>query len=324
MNKLLAVFNICGISGNENTPYYIDSLRSLLSQTVASHWGQHYKIVISGCKTSERTKWVLQNSFKDWLSYNWIDEEYPLSITFNHTVDQCVERFGEFEGYLYVDSGISFWDPCGRYDALERLWAVHQQAPYAITAAFPSNDDGSQWWDIQYQQGVDYVFPVGKATNMHCQIFSNDWRRAYKHILPDIFASHCMESVFSHMCAAIHKKYVITQKVHLLHNHSMDGASISSRELKKDRYKMSEMFETGGLLFRTQKTMDERYREGRQWGAGFEECKPYWPHDPNKFDSNGYAIHPAELKDFYAREFFLKPTEFDYSSEIKRMFFPGK
>src|SRR5882672_4756323 len=175
MSKLCAVYNVCGIGGRDTQvlTYYIDCIRSLLSQDIFGGPGDDYKIAISGCMSSDPVQQTLQLlTFGEHLSYNWIEEPLPLSVTFNDTVDHMVKHFGPFDGYLYVDSGISFWDPSGRYDALKNLWDVHQNGPYAITAAMPSNDDGSSWWGIQYRPDEDYVFPVGKATNMHCQIFS--------------------------------------------------------------------------------------------------------------------------------------------------------
>lgn len=320
MRKLLVVYNTMGLSGVENIPYYVDSLRSLLSQTMAK--SDDVKIVVSACCPTNMAMIQFQNTFGDLISYNFIHDNLPVSVTFNHSVGRCVEQFGEFEGYLYIDSGISFWDPSCRYDALQALWNVHKSGPYAITAAMPSNDDGRQWWGITYEPGVDYVFPVGKTTNMHAQIFSSDWKNAFKRILPDIFASHCMESVFSHMAASIHRKFIITQKVHLLHNHSMDGASIGSRQQDTDRTKMSSMFETGGLLFKTTKDIDQKYMEGVDLGFGIEECKEYWKHRPELFDENGYAKNPG-LAPFMAKEMFLNDLEFSYSN-IKSVFIGGR
>ena len=321
MKKILAVYNSCGISGQENIVYYVDAIRSLLYQTMMD--GGEMKIALSACRASNMWKIQSENTFHDLISYNFIEDNVPVSVTFNDTVDKCVKHFGEFDGYLYIDSGISFWDPSCRFNALDMLYTAHKSGPNALTAAMPSNDDGRQWWGIEYKPGEDFVFPVGKTTNLHCQIFDNEWRKAYGRVLPDIFASHCMESVFSHMSAAIKKKFLMTQKVHVLHNHSMDGASIGTRiGQEPDRFPMSDMFETGGLLFKTRKTMDERYREGVELGFGFEECKEYWRHRPECFDSDGYATNP-ELAPFYAREVFLKPGEFDYNS-LRSHFVPSR
>lgn len=309
--KLLLVYNTCELGGTGNIPFYVDSIRSLLYQHLDSK--HSFRVCLSACQPSQM--WIIQsqNTFGSAISYNFIPENVPLSVSFNHSVEKSIERFGAFDGYLYIDSGISFWDPSCRYDALQKLIDVHESGPFAITAAMPSNDDGRQWWGIEYKPGEDFIFPVGKTTNMHCQIFDENWRLSYGRILPDIFASHCMESVFTSMAAAISRKMVLTQRVHLLHNHSMDGASIGSRSPDSNsRIPMSRIFETGGLLFKTKKEINDVYREGKKWGFGIEECKPYWPHDPECFDENGFAKH-LELKDFLRKEMYLTKEEFDYS-----------
>lgn len=315
--KLLLVYNTCEIGGTGNIPFYVDAIRSLLMQEVKTKRAAESRFCLSACMASPMWKIQSRNTFGNTISYNFIEENVPLSVSFNHTVDKMVEAFGAFDGYLYVDSGITFWDPSCRFDALQRMIDVHQSGPYAITAAMPSNDDGRQWWGIDYKSNEDYVFPVGKTTNMHCQIFDESWREAYGRILPDIFASHCMESVFSHMASAIQRRFVLTQKVHLLHNHSMDGASIGSRNQNADRIPLSRIFETGGLLFKTKKEMNDVYIRGKHLGFGIEECKPYWPHDPECYE-NGLARNP-ELKEFLKQEMFLTKEEFDYS-KLKHFF----
>lgn len=315
--RLLAIYNTCNIGGPGNIPFYIDSIRSLLYQKLNSH---ELKVCLSACVASDYWKIQSRNTFHNHISYNFIEENVPVSVTFNHSVDKMVEHYGPFDGYLYIDSGITFWDPSCRYDALQMLIDTHIGTPNAITAAMPSNDDGRQWWGIEYQPGQDYVFPVGKTTNMHCQIFDEVWRQAYGKILPDIFASHCMESVFSHMCAAIRRRFVLTQRVHLLHNHSMDGASIGSRSPDPERIPLSRIFETGGMLFKTKKEMNDVYIRGKHLGFGIEECKPYWPHDPECYDAEGFAKSP-DLAPFLKKEMFLSESEFDYS-KLNHFFIP--
>jgi hypothetical protein len=310
VRKLLAVYNVCGIGGKEreNVPYYIDCVRSLIAQDIEPKHSQDYKIVVSGCMTSDRAKMNFVNYFGDTISFNWIEDPVPLSISFNHSVEQMVNQYGDFDCYLYIDSGISFWDPMERNDALRALYNKHKSGPYAITACKPSNDDGQSWWKIKYREGEDYIYPIGKCTNMHCQIFSNEFKKAYGRILPDIFANNTMESTFSHLCAAISRKYLFTQKPHLLHNHSMDGASIG--------------FRNHDILFKTTKTMDERYREGVEYGFGYEEYRPTWLHNPEKFDENGYAKDPM-LLEFLKKELYLTKEQFDYS-QVRNMFIPSR
>lgn len=321
MKKLLVVYNTCGLGGNSNAAYYLDSIKSLLYQSVVDEWGDDYKIAISGCAIHEGIKGAFAQ-FGDHITTNYIDYNYPLGITFNDTVKQCVKHFGEFEGYLYLDSGINFWDPSKRYDAVKIFYDAFKEHNDAVIAAMPSNDDGSSWWGIQYKPNEDYQFTIGQCTNLHCQIFPNDWLKAYNAILPDIFASNCSESVFSHLSSAIHKKYMMTHKINVLHLTNFDGASFGSRVSDDDRIPLSSMFQTPGLLYKTKRDIDEIYRDGYDFGFGCEEYQQWWRSDKTKFDSNQFAID-TRLKDFLAKELFLSQDKFNYN-DIQRMFTAGK
>jgi len=299
-------------------PYYIDCLRSLLAQTARNSWGNDYQIVVSGCAINEPSKNTMREYFGDTINLNFIDENYPLSVTFNHTVKKCVEHYGPFEGYLYIDSGISFWDPSQRWDAVELFYHKFKEHNDAVLAAFPSNDDGGSWWGLA-MTNEDLVLPIGKATNLHCQIFPEKWRATYNNILLDTFASNCQESMFSFLAAAIKTKYVLTKKVSVLHLTNLDGASFGSRKVNHtDRFPMSNTFETGGLFYRKQKTIDEMYKEAREFGFGIEECKPYWLHDPGKFDANNFALDPRLLS-YLQKEMFLDKEQLDYD-QIRSQF----
>lgn len=317
--KLLLVYNTYG--GLNQIPYYIDSIRSLMYQGIMDD-SDNYKIAVSACCPSQMWEIQVENTFHDLISVNKVYDNVPVSVSFNDTVDKMVSHFGEFSNYLYIDSGINFWDPSGRFDALEALLQVHEQGGYAMTNAMISNDMGFESWNIQLKPDEDFIFPVGQTTNLHAAIFSKEWKDAYKRILPCRFASHCMESVFSQMAAAIHKKNCLTQKVNLFHCHSMDGASSGSRAIDPDRTPMSTTFPIGGLWFKTKKTVDEMHREGYDIGFSIEECAEYWKHNPDAYDENGFAKSPL-LKEFYAREVYLSKEDFDYS-KMQTQFKPGR
>lgn len=318
MKQILAVYNCSQMGHGNQVPYYIDALRSLLRQKA----GENYHIAVSGHMINEPTKNTLRELFGTHITCNYVDENVPVSVTFNDTVNKCVEHFGPFEGYLYIDSGINFWCPSNYYDAIEKFYAAFKRHDNAVISAAPSNDDGASWWGINYVPGEDHIFRLGSATNLHCQIFPEKWRASYGEVLPTIFASNMMESVFSIMAAAIKTKYVMTQDVSVLHLHSLDGASIGNRDPQPDRYPMSHIFQCSGQLFRKTKTMDEMYAEGREFGFGAEQCKPYWLLDPTKFDNNGFALDDR-LFDFLKREMYLPKEALDYS-KLVTTFIPGK
>lgn len=306
--KLLAVYNICGISGFQNFMYYEDAIESILAQRGFKEGD--LKVVVSSCLSNDDTMRNLTRRFEGRVSFNWIGESLPLTVTFNHTVMETVKRFGEFDGYLYLDSGINFWDPGKRFDSLKLLWGVHTDTPdIAITAALPSNDDGGSWWGITYPENDEYVYKIGETTNLHCQIYSNDFRNAYNGRLHcDIFANDTSESVTSYLTAAICKKFQMTTRLQVFHNCHLDGASIGWRGGDGIRKR----------LFVTEKSMDDRYAEGYHYGFGYEECNgnSAWLHDGSLYDDNGNVLAPRALHDFLKRELFLTKEEFNYDNVI--------
>lgn len=315
---LLLIYNICGISGYQNAFYYVDAIKSLLRQQLHVP----FKIAISSCLSTARTEQILKENLGDAVIYNWIEESLPLPHTFNHTVQKCVEHFSDvFSNFGYFDSGVNLHDPSNQYDALSNFYKEHtQNKNIAISAAMPSNDDGRQWWDIQYPWEDDphyngnYIFPVGKTTNLHCQLYTNEFRKAYNgRIIPDIFANDTSESVTTFMTAAIRKQFqmVNANRIHVFHSQNMDGASIGWRGQNQD----------GTVrLFNTEKTMDQRFFEGYEFGFGYEECKPRWLHDSDKFNVNGFA-KDERLLPFLKKELFLSKEEFNYEA-IQHRFEP--
>lgn len=320
MKKLLAIYNTCEIGRHCNYPWYVNSIQSLISQSMNEKYGEDYQIVISGCCLTDATQQTLENQFGKELSLNFIEDPVPLPISFNDTIEQCVKHFGAFESYLYLDSGVTFWDPSMRLDGIEKLFDVHNAHPNCMTAAFPSNDDGGSYWGINYRPHEDHVLPLSRATNLHCQIWSEEWRNAYGRVYPDIFANDTSESVFSYMAAAIRKQYMVTTKVSVLHLHSLDGASIGQRDASREDYTVASEHMPNILLYKTKRNMDERHREGYEFGFGYEGCKDFWPHDPDKFDTQGLA-KDDRLAPWIKENLFLQPSEFDYGS-LRRTFRP--
>lgn len=305
--KLLTVLNICGISGKQNTFYYGDTLVSNLFQSFyQTPANQGSKIAVSSCASSAQVREDLTRAFQHTdICFNWIPGRYPLGVTFNDTVDQMVKHFGAFDAYLYIDSGISFW---GQWGVIDYLVDKHVTNKNAITAIATSNDTGFEWNGIPTTL-EPYVLPVGKAFNMHCQIFDESWRQAYGRILPDIFASDTSESVFSFMAAAIGKKIEIRKEASVLHVLSMDGPSSG--------------FERGRSLFpgvASQKTLEAICAEGRPYGFGYEECRKVCVHIPEKYDDQGNALD-ERLLPFIKENLFLHPPLFDYAT-IERDFIP--
>ena len=102
-NKMLVVYNTCGFSGRESVDWYIRCINSILEQDF-----EDFQVVISSVGNSLPVIKKLVSVFGKKISYNLTNERITVNQSFNHTVMKAVEEFGEFDSYLYVDSGIDF------------------------------------------------------------------------------------------------------------------------------------------------------------------------------------------------------------------------
>jgi hypothetical protein len=311
-NKLLVVYNTCGISGRDNTDYYIKAIRSILSQDF-----KDCRVVISSCMNSVPQREKLESAFGDTVSYCYIEDLVPVNISFNKAVRDSVKEFGKFDGYLYLDSGLIFQ----KETDLTSLYDLYKSGPYAMASARTTTDTGMlAWFDVEDEEGFesDLVIPVGKALNLHAQIFSPDLLEAYDNLIPDIFASYCTESTFSFLCAAINKKWVVSKDIVLDHAWSMDGASSGFNPNGMiERYMPAWQHLFGGPRSMVEIIEDP---EGISSGFGYEEINDVMHHDPSQFDEEGYCKN-TRLKDFIKKNIFLSSEHFDYeemtSSYIK-------
>ena len=322
MSKLYVIFNTCGISGREHVDQYIKSIKSILNQNFPN-----LRVVISSCLNSPVVQNLLVKEFEDKVSYNFINEALPVNITFNHSVMKAVESFGPAEGYLYLDSGIDFEND---QEVVQKLFSLHKSGPYGMTAGRVDTDAGTYLWfkegsSQQDESGQEklfanghFVIPVGKTTNLHIQIFDHSIFENYnKRILPDIFASHCTESTFTFVNAAIKKQFIIHKDVLVKHLTSMDGASSGFRP---------EYARVPGwqhLLPQANKTIFDIINnpEAKACGFGYEECQEIMLHDPKQFDSNGYAKEPERLRKFIIENIYLSEENFKYD-QIFHQFIP--
>jgi hypothetical protein len=303
MNQLLVVYNICGINKNENIQYYIRAIDSILFQDMDCD------VVVSSCLSSRETKEVLQNVYGNRVSFLFVDEVLPVNVTFNLAVLESVKRNGKYDGYMYIDSGIHLEE---HDNAISSLYEVFKSGPYGMVAARTNTDTGAELWfgcsDEELFARGPIAIPVGKAVNLHCQIFSDKLLSYYGRLIPDCFASYCTESVFSFLNAALDMKWVIVDKPVVYHLCAMDGGSAGFNPL---RHKSS-----GGDLtnhgFRVDSVHDIM-KGGHQYGLGYEECQQILMHDKDKYDENGFCTDPM-LKDYIRDNLFLSTDKLDYNT----------
>ena len=306
-NKLLVVYNTCGFSGREHIEWYVDCINNLLDQEF-----EDFRLVISSCGNKLPVIKKLVQTFKDKVSYNFINDRITVNQSFNHTVKKCVEEFGEFEGYLYIDSGINVGD---NKKVLSEAYDLFKSDNYGMLTIQASNDNGfKQWIGVDdFVTEENFIIPVGRACNLHTQIFSNDIFKAFDNkIIPDIFVAYCTESVFSFLTAATKQKWVIMKDMILEHLKSIDGATCGFDHTGPKGDNKNNLF--AGL------DIYEICKDPEAWesGFGYEEMQGVMQHDPKKYNEKGEVEDPERLKEFIRTRIFLTKEQFDYDKIVHR------
>ena len=299
---MLVVYNTCGFSGRENVAWYIDCINNILNQDFDS-----FEVVLSSCGNSMPVIKTLLQTFGKKITYNITKERMTVNQSFNHTVQKCVERYGEFESYLYVDSGVNFRE---NKDVLSKTYDCFKSGPYGMVTIQASNDTGfKEWLNINGNiTGEDFVLPIGRACNLHTQLFSNEIFKAYDNkIIPDIFVAYCTESIFSFVAAGAKQKWVILKDMVLEHLKSIDGATSGFSHIGEKGDSTNNLF--GGLDIREIISNSE----AKESGFGYEEMQGVFPHDPEKYE-NGFVKDPHRLKEFIRTNMFLDKNVLDYDT----------
>lgn len=298
------IYNTCGISGRENVSYYIEAIESILSQK------GDFRVCLSSCLNNQPTRTTLMSHFGRRISYCFIDEILPVNVTFNLAVLKMRARFGPANA-CYVDSGIKFTAD----DQIERLLKLHNSGPYGMTAAATDTDSGiSRWFfNKEYDDGKDvfklpetFILPLGRAINLHVQIFDDKLQSFYGRCMPDIFAGYCTESVFSFLCAALNTKWVLSTSIVVKHLIGMDGPSTG---FFPPAWKAAGN-ETWEHPFKVPSVVDICKR-GQEFGLGYEELQQIVMHEPEKFDENGYS-KDTRLAPYIRDNLFLSKELLDY------------
>jgi hypothetical protein len=306
-NKLLVVYNTCGFSGREHVDWYIDCIQNILNQDF-----EDYRVVVSSCGNTLPVIKKLVQTFGNQVSYNFINDKITVNMSFNHSVQKCVEEFGEFEGYLYIDSGINFRD---NRNVLKEAYELFKSDNFGMVTIQASNDNGfPQWIGVDgFIENEDFIIPVGRACNLHTQIFSNEIFKAFDDkIIPDIFVAYCTESIFSFLSAATSQRWVIMKDLILEHLKSIDGATCGFDHTGQKGDNKNNLFADLDIY--------EICKDPEAWdsGFGYEEMQGVFPHDPEKYDENGMVQEPDRLKEFIRTRMFLNKSQFDYDAVTHR------
>ena len=337
--KILLVYNTCGIQ-RDNTKWYIECINSFLEQDFE---GLH--VVVSSCMNSKACIKELYSVFRDKISYCLYPEKYVVQTTFNKTVLEMVRKYGEFEGYMYVDSGVTFDNQKHVIkEAYERL----ETGKYAIVtvqtdtdAAFNDLSGGyvgdemiqdspqafSEWakkrggfayeskfGDIQIT-GDDFIVPPGASANLHANIYSNElWNKYNERILADVFKAYCLESTFIWMAKSLTKDWVIVKDLQVRHAKALDVpcAGFNTHSNETGNY-WDNLFCGRSAL----EWMNDP--EAKRAGLGYHNhpnvpLEARMQYDLDAFDENNVAKYPEDLRKIMTKYFFLNKDELDYDN----------
>jgi len=303
MNSYLVVFNICEIGGKDNSDWYIQCLRNLVKQDY-----KKFHIVVSGCRISENTKNKLHAEFGNKLSYYYTDHFLAVNVTFNKAVIECVKKYGEFNGYIYVDSGI---DTESNFNVISEIDTRFKTNKFGMISLQTDTDHGHHWFlpaniPDPYIRKNDFIIPLGRCVHLHFQCFHNDILKTYGRILPDIFIAYCTESVLSFLNAGINKQWCIVKDIILSHKKSADGATLSYDHTGPRGQHWNNLY---GAMDMSEILRDPKAREV---GFGYEEIAHILLHDPDLYTPEGFAKN-SELKTFLADKLYLKKDRLDYN-----------
>jgi len=319
--SLMIVYNACGLNGVDNSHFYIKNIKSILNQNFKDK-----KIIFSGNNIPPSIFKKVYSEFRNNINYCLTMKKLAVNQTFNHSILKGVEAYGEFDGYMYVASDVSFSDDA---DSLKKLHDRVLDPTAGIVSPEIDRDNGYFWWfDFEQQQNLwdvfdrrsDLTVPLGKTANLHCKVFSNKIFKKYGRVLPDIFVSYCTESIFSFLCAAVKQRFIIANNVLCHHGenkgtHSgLDGQTLAFGASWDRLYPGSP------------RTIAEIIADPQAaaCGLGYEEwappfiargevprSKPHLVHDPEQFDIDGFSMDDR-LKNYIKNNFFLKKNVLDY------------
>tara|TARA_R100000808_G_C2149493_1_gene157899 strand:+ start:1855 stop:2814 length:960 start_codon:yes stop_codon:yes gene_type:complete len=308
-NKILLVYNTCGIK-RDNTDWYIECLEGFLRQKFDG-----FRVVLSSCLNSPRCFKTIAKRFGNRISYCYHQEPHTVNITFNKTVQECVKEFGEFEQYVYVDSGCHFGD---NPDVLSMAYESMKKNNYGMLSLQVDTDEALQAIDptLKYESkeiqitGEDLIIPLGKACNGHVIFHSNEFLKNYNNkIWPDVFAAYCTESTFTFLCSAMGKKWAILKDLKIEHRKAVDGPSSSVPHISA-KYRNP----WNNLLYGRNALDFVHDKDASDAGMGYEECNNVMMHNKDAYDENELPLNPDSLKKNINKYFFLNKGDLDYNN----------
>lgn len=305
---MLLIYNICELK-HWNLFWYVECLDNIIDQNY-----DNFNIVISGCGVTMATKKALMKRYGSRIWYNWMDDPLIIPITFNKTVTEVVNRVGEFDGYVYIDSGIN---PKNEKNCLTEINSRARMDKYGIISLQANDDMGYDWWfgfpKDTILTGKDFIVPVGKCINLHFQYYDKLLYQYYGRLIPDIFAAYCLETVYTFITLGVNKQWVIVKDLFVHHGKGIDGSGVAVPDHIGPKG-------AGNNLYGNLDIRDIVYNdESKEVGFGYNEAGTvlgqfYHMHDSEKFTAEGLSKNPDRLAKFCKDKLFLKKEMFDYDT----------
>ena len=304
--KILTVYNTCGIHRN-NTDWYINCIQSIINQDYSDN-----KIAMSSCVNLPSCLSSIKSRFHNLVDIVYFPDRYGVNTTFNKTVQLMVEKYGEFDAYLFLDSGVYFPNPQVISKSVESIKLNN----YSMLTVQTDTDTGFMPFGFAQDSatpqivGEDFIIPLGHACNLHCQFFTNDIFKAFDNkILPDVFAAYCSESTFPFLNACVSKKWAILKDIMVIHNKAVDGPS-SSHAHFSPKYGNP----WNNLLYDRDARDFINNSEAVECGLGYEECGGIMIHRAAAYDEHDNALFPEKLKSIVLQYFFSNESDLNYNS----------
>ena len=308
LNKLLVIYNTCGIKYEGNADWYIECIDNILKQDF-----DDYHVVLSSCLNTDSDFNKIYNEFKNRISYNRINEIFTVNTTFNHTIQQCVKQFGQFDGYLYLDSGINYQN---QTNILQESYELLKTGKYGMVYVATDTDNAFKTTNINidFPTNEHFILPIGVGLNAHNVIYSKELYEAYDNrVWVDIFASTCSESVFTFVCAGINKEIVLHKNLVVHHKNGIDCPSAGFITPINNMY--------FHCIPKTNLHKILSNPEAYACGLGYEECNRILMHNPELYNGN-QCKNPYRLKEFIRKNLFVDRSIIDYGN-IEHDFTPG-
>ena len=323
--KLLAVYNTCGVSGDK-TDWYIKSIETLIDQDLDGT-----EVVLSSCRNSTRCIEQVYKKFGNKISYFLTPQLYTVNITFNKAVQESVKYFGEFDGYMYIDSGCIMDE---QKDIFRSAHKTMVDNDYGIVVVQTDTDEclenlGPPYvYESREIQVKDehLVVPIGVSVNQHTAVFNNKIFKQYNKLYPDIFAAFCSESVLNYIASSVDMRWAIMADRQVRHLKAVDGPSSGFQHRVEAKDKTGQMVKNNpwnNLLYGRDAYDMINSKEAYLAGLGYEECAGIMPHNPEAYDQDGRCKDSRRLSETIRKYLFLSKEELDYDT-IECRYIGGK